>query len=65
MERIDDETPGHQPGITASKIDLPSILPASLPLKTPDSLQKFVVRSMSGSQWSGKRKLKTRLGENG
>lgn len=43
MERIDDEISGHQPGITASNFDLPSILPVSLPLKTPDSLQKFVV----------------------
>jgi hypothetical protein len=43
MKRIDDEISGHQPGMTASNFDLPSILPVSLPLKPPDSLQKFVV----------------------
>jgi hypothetical protein len=43
MKRIDGEISGHQPGITASNFDLPSILPAGLPLKPPDSLQKFVV----------------------
>jgi hypothetical protein len=43
MKRIDDEISGHQPGMMASNFDLPSILAASLRLKTPDSLQKFVV----------------------
>ena len=43
MKRIDDEIPGRRPGMTAPNFDLPSILPASLPLKTPDSLQKFAV----------------------
>lgn len=43
MKRIDDEISGPQPVMTASNFDLLSILPASLPLKTPDSLQKFVV----------------------
>jgi hypothetical protein len=43
MERIDDDMPGRRPGMTAPNFDLPSILPVSLPLKTPDSPQKFVV----------------------
>ena len=43
MERIDDEISGRRPGMTAPNFDLPSICPASLPLKTPDSLQKFFV----------------------
>jgi hypothetical protein len=43
MKRIGGEISGHQPGMTASNFDLLSIIPASLPLKTPDSLQKVVV----------------------
>jgi hypothetical protein len=43
MKRIDDEIPGRRPGMTAPNFDLPSILPAFLPLKSADSLQKFVV----------------------
>jgi hypothetical protein len=43
MERIDDDMPGRRPGMTAPNFDLPSILPLRLPLKTPDSLQKFSV----------------------
>ena len=43
MERIDDLKPSYLPVVAVPYFDPSSILPACLPMKTPDSLQKFAI----------------------